>query len=142
MPGFSSRPEQVIGIVEMEGEAEQRRDRRERDVALVPGQADAEGLLAVDHLLDDDADVAHARRIRAGMRAGEREARHFLPGREAVEVLLLLRRRAVLFEQLARPERVGHHDRDAGRDRAARDLGDDHATAPGRKSRGRRAPWR
>ena len=71
--------EQVLGIVQVEGEAEQRRDRRQRDVALVPGELDAERLLALVHVLGDDADVAHARCVRAGMRAGQREARDFLP---------------------------------------------------------------
>ena len=38
--------EQVLGIEQAEGEAEQRRVRCERDVALVPGEPDAERLLA------------------------------------------------------------------------------------------------
>ncbi len=39
--------EMVVGIEQAEGEAEQRRLGRERDVALVPGEPDAERLLAL-----------------------------------------------------------------------------------------------
>ena len=48
--------EQMVGVVEPEREAEQRRDRPERDVALLPGDAHAEDLAAFPDALADDAD--------------------------------------------------------------------------------------
>ena len=39
--------EMIVGIEQAEGEAEQRGLGRERDVALVPGEPDAERVLAV-----------------------------------------------------------------------------------------------
>ena len=75
--------EQMVGIVQVEGEAEQRRDGRQRDVALVPAELHAKRLLALIHVVADDADVAHTGGVRPGMRAGEREARHFLALGEA-----------------------------------------------------------
>ena len=38
--------EMIVGVEQAEGEAEQRGLRRERDVALVPGEPDADDLLA------------------------------------------------------------------------------------------------
>ena len=116
--------DQVLGVVQVEGKAEQRRHRRQRDIALVPAELDAERLLAVVHLVADDADVTHARRVRAGMRPGQREARHLKPLGQPAEILFLLLLGTVFFEQLTRPERVRHHHGDAGGNRAAGDLRD------------------
>ena len=46
MPMSSPWPSRFSGIEQAEGEAEQRRLGGERDVALVPGEPDAERLLA------------------------------------------------------------------------------------------------
>ena len=44
MPRSASPPSRLVGVVQPEREAEQRRDRPERDVALLPGHAHAEDL--------------------------------------------------------------------------------------------------
>src|SRR5690606_36485626 len=72
-------PDQVVGVAEVEGETEQRRHRVQRDVALVPVELYADGLLALEHLVVDHTDIAHARGIGARVRAGERKARDLLP---------------------------------------------------------------
>ena len=64
----------MIGIVGLEGEAEQRRDRAQRDVALVPVQPQAEHFAALEIALADDAGVDHRGRVGAGFRAGQAEA--------------------------------------------------------------------
>ena len=46
---FTVETEVEIRIEGAEGEAEQRRDRAERDVALVPVQPQAKHLLALEH---------------------------------------------------------------------------------------------
>ena len=102
--------EKVLGIEQAEGEAEQRRVRRERDVALVPGELDAERLLALVQAFGDHADIAHRGCVGAGERAGEREAGNFVAAREPRQIVLLLRLGAVFLDQLAWPERVRHHD--------------------------------
>ena len=114
--------EQVLGVEQAEGEADQRRARRQRDVALLPGGADAHHLLAVVPALGDVADVAHGRGVRARGRTGQREAGDIEALGEAREVVLLLLGRAVLLDQLARPQRVRHHDDDAGVRRARADA--------------------
>ena len=91
MPRSSFVAEQVIGIVEPESEAEQRRDRPERDVALLPGEADAEHVLAPLPLAArDDAEIGNAARVRARFGARQREARHLEAFREARQVVVLL----------------------------------------------------
>jgi hypothetical protein len=55
--------EQLVRIEQPEGEAEQRGVGREGDIALVPAQADAEGLGAIVLAAHDRADVAHGGRV-------------------------------------------------------------------------------
>ena len=112
----------VIGIEQAEGQAHQRRHGAQRDVALVPGDADAHDILALVPAARDVADVAHGGGIRAGGRPREREARHLQPLGEARQVVVLLLGRAVLLDQLAWPQRVRHHDDGDGVGRARGDL--------------------
>ena len=51
--------EMVVGIEQAEGKAEQRRVGRERDVALVPGEPDAERVPPCVLPARDEADVLH-----------------------------------------------------------------------------------
>ena len=51
--------EMIVGVEQAKGEAEQRGLRRERDVALVPGEPDPDDLLALMHPTRDDAHIAH-----------------------------------------------------------------------------------
>ena len=93
----------MLGIVKTEGEAEQRRDRSERDVALVPGDAHAENFLALVGPTANDTEIGNRGRIRTGFRAGEREAGDFEALGEARQVIVLLRVGAVMEQQLGRP---------------------------------------
>ena len=45
-PDILPLPQQMTGIIKAKREAKQRRDRRQRDVALFPGQSHAEALSA------------------------------------------------------------------------------------------------
>ena len=102
--------EMVLRIKQTKGEAKQRRLGRQRDVALVPGEPDAERLPALVQAPGHDAHVAHGGGIGARERAGEREAGNLLASREPRQVMRLLGLGAVFLDQLARPERVRHHD--------------------------------
>ena len=59
--------DEMIGIVELEGETEHGRDRAERDVALVPIEPDAEHLAALPGAAADHAGIDHRGGIRAGL---------------------------------------------------------------------------
>ena len=109
--------EQSIGIEQLEREADDRRDRRERDVALGEVQPQADDLATFVHALAHDAGVRNRRGIRAGARTGQREARHFLAACQARQVVIALFLGAVVKQQFGRAERVRHgHGRgdDAG----------------------------
>ncbi len=67
----------VVGVEEAEGEAHERRLRPQRDVALVPGEADADDFLALVHAPGDVADVAHGGGVRPRRGTCEREAGNF-----------------------------------------------------------------
>jgi hypothetical protein len=58
--------EQVIGILDAKRQADQGRDRRQGDVALLPVQAQAEHLLAVDDAFLDDAGRLRRRGVGSG----------------------------------------------------------------------------
>jgi hypothetical protein len=105
--------EQAVRIAQPEREAQQRRDGAERDVALLPGEADAEPLDAVVHVAADDADVGDRAGVGAGVGAGQREARNLEALREPRQVVLLLFVGAVVEQQFRGAERVGDHDRHA-----------------------------
>ena len=49
------RAEQMVGIAQLEGKAKNRRDRSERDVALVPVQTNSEYLEAVEGAAANDS---------------------------------------------------------------------------------------
>ena len=116
--------DQVIGIGELEGEAQHGGDRTERDIALVPVQPDAEHLAAFPGASADHAGIDHRGGIRAGLRTGEPEAGNFLRLREARKPVVLLRGGAELQQQLAGAKRVRHHGGDGRADRAGRELAD------------------
>ncbi len=126
--------EEVARIEQAEGDADQRRVGSERDIALVPRQADAQRLPALVALLHDRADVAHGGGIRARGRSGEGEAGDLVALGEPRQVIVLLLLGAVLLDELARPKRVGHHDdRDDVR-RARGDLAEDQRLRLGREA--------
>ena len=125
MPISSRRADQVIGIVELEGEPQHGRDRPERDVALVPIEPDADDLAALVGAAAHDAGIHHRGRVRSGFRAGQAEARDFAGVGETRQPVILLRLGAELMQQLARAERVRNHGGHGDRDRAGRELAND-----------------
>ena len=95
-------------------------DRRQRDVALVPGQAHAQHLLALPVAHAHGADVRNGTGIGARFRAGQREARDLVAARRARQVVVFLFFGAVVLQQFARAEGVRHADGDR---RDARNAG-------------------
>ncbi len=102
--------DQAIGIVHAEGQADQRGDRCQGDVALVEGQLDAEHLLAVPLALADDAVIGNRGGVGTGERTGQAEAGHFTAIGQARQVLVLLFLGAVMHQQFTRAQRVGYAD--------------------------------
>jgi hypothetical protein len=90
--------DEVLGIVELEGKPDDGRDRRERDVALVPIEPDAEHLAALPDAAADDAGVDHRGGVGARFRAGQPEAGNLVSGGEARQPVILLRLGAELVE--------------------------------------------
>ena len=113
-----ARADQAVRIVQAVGQAEQRGHRSQRDVALLPGHAHAEHALALVLAPAHDPVVGNRARVRPGLGAGQREARHLHALRQTRQVVALLLLGAVVQEQLRRPQRVRHHHRHA-RSRAA-----------------------
>ncbi|CFP49426.1 Uncharacterised protein [Bordetella pertussis] len=95
--------QQAVRVVQAKRQPQQRADGRQRDVALVPGDAHAQDFLALPLALADRAVVGNGGRVRAGPRAGEREGRYFLAARQARQVVALLRLGAVVQQQFGRP---------------------------------------
>ena len=60
--------DQVVRIVQLEGKAEHRRDRRQCDVALVPVEPNADRLFAIPLAFANDTAVDQRGSIRAGLR--------------------------------------------------------------------------
>ncbi|MDT4819991.1 hypothetical protein FQZ97_531220 [compost metagenome] len=102
--------QQPVGVVQAERQAQQRADRGQRDVALVPGDLHADHFAALPFALADDAAVRDRRGVGAGPGAGQREGRDFLAARQARQIVLLLFVGAVVQEQFGGAERVRHHD--------------------------------
>ena len=114
--------EEMLGVIQAEGQAQQRGDRPERDVALVPGDAHAEHFLALVRAFAHHAVIGDGRGVGARLRVGERKAGDFLALGEARQVVILLLVRAVMQQELGRSERVRHHHRNCGGARARREL--------------------
>jgi len=117
--------QQMLGVLQAEGEAEDGADRAQRDVALVPGNAHADHFPALPLTLADDTEVGNGSGVRAGLRAGQGEGGNLQALGQAWQVMVLLCLGAVVQQQFGRPQRVGHHDRDRG-GRAARGQLLDH----------------
>ena len=124
MPRSALLAKQLLRIEHAERQADHRRDRRQRDVALGEIEPESDDLAPLPDAAADDAGVGNRGCVRAGARPGERETGHFLAARQARQVVVLLLLGAVVIEQFRRAQRVGHGDvEDAGR-AAARDLGE------------------
>ena len=92
----------MIGINKTKGEANHRCHRRQRDIALVEGQADADDLLSVPHALADHAAALPVGGIAAGARFGQSEAGNLLAPGETGQVVVFLFLGAVVDQKLAR----------------------------------------
>ncbi len=111
--------QQLIRVVQLEGEPEQGCHRAEGDVTLFPVEPDAKHVfLAFEFAAADHAPIGNAGGIRTGFGTGERKTRHLLASRQARQKVVFLRVGAVTQQQFRRPQRIGHHHRDAGRDTA------------------------
>jgi hypothetical protein len=75
--------QQLVGVEHAECEADDGRDRRERDVALREVEPEADDLAALPLPPAHDARVRQRRGIGARARMREREARHLFAAREA-----------------------------------------------------------
>ncbi len=102
-------PDQAVRVVQAEGQAEQRSDRAQRDVALLPGHAHAQHTLAVVLTPAHDPVVRNRTGVRPRFGPGEREARHLHALGEPREVVTLLLLGTIVQQQFRRPQRVGHH---------------------------------
>ncbi|MNJ26615.1 hypothetical protein D3C77_211040 [compost metagenome] len=102
--------QQVIRVAQLEGQPQHSRDRGQGDVALVPGQAHAEHLFPFPFTFADNAKVGNGARIRARFRAGQGEAGDLLADGQARQVVVFLLFGAVVLQQLARAQGVGHAD--------------------------------
>ncbi len=128
-------PDQPLRIVQAESKTQQRGDRPQRDVALLPREPDAEDAgLPLPLAPADYAVIRNAARVRPGLRAGERETRNVLTAREARQVMVLLRLRAVIEQQFGRAERIRNHHRHRRRRTARGELHDDFGMRDGRKA--------
>ena len=110
--------QQVLGIVEFEGQAEDRGHRRQGDIALAPVETDAEDLFAVEGVPADHAAILHGGGIGAGFGAGQGETGQFSAIGQAGQPIVALRVGAEHHQQFARAERIGHHDGHRGHQRA------------------------
>ena len=104
------RSQQAVGIVQPEGKAEQRGHRPERDVSLLPGQADADDFATFVQSLAHHAEIRDRTRVRTGFRSGQRKARHFQALRQARQIQVLLIVGAVVQQQFRRSQGIRHRN--------------------------------
>ena len=132
--GFFIATEQAIRIDRAEGQAQHRRNRPERDVALAPGHTEAQRFAALVHATADHPHIGNGSGVGARIRVGQRKAGDFFATGEARQVVVLLRFGAVVQQQLCRAQRVGHHDRHGRRGATRRQLHDDLRVRIGRET--------
>ena len=92
--------EQVIRVLDAESEPDQGRDRRQRDIAFFPVQAQAD-FLAVDGALFHDAFGLRRRRVGTGFRSGQAEAGNLVALCQSRQIIFFLFFGAVVQQQLA-----------------------------------------
>ncbi|MNE77699.1 hypothetical protein D3C80_1740380 [compost metagenome] len=94
--------QQFIGVRELKGQAQYGRDRRQGDIAFIPGQAHAQHLLALPVAHTDHAGIRDRTGIRTGFRTGQREARNFLSTCQTRQIVIFLLFSAIVLQQFAR----------------------------------------
>ena len=102
--------DQAIGVTKLEGESEHGRDRRERNVTLVPVELDAGDRLAIPFAFAHHAAINQCGSIGPCLGRGQRETRNLGARSEAREVVVLLFIGAVVQQQFGGTERVRHTD--------------------------------
>ncbi len=101
--------QQVVGVIRLEGQAQERGHRAEGDVALFPVQAQAQCFLAFPFTLADDAGVGHRPGVGAGQWPGQGEAGNIVATGQSRQVMVALFVGAVVQQQFRRAEGVGDH---------------------------------
>ena len=119
---FFFRANEMFGVVNLEREAEQCRHRPKRNVTLVPVEPQAQHLSALEIAFADHALVDHGRCVGACLRAGQTKTGNLAAVGQPWEPMLLLIRGAEPHQEFARPERIWHHHRHGGGERARRNL--------------------
>jgi len=117
----------ILRIVQLKRQSEHAGDGRQRDVALLPVEAQLQlAVLVLKHC----PGRLHRPGVRPRVRLGEGERRQNLAARQPREVAVLLLVGAVVEKQFARSQRIGHHHRNGeGHGVAAQFL---HHRTPGR----------
>ena len=132
--------EDAVRVRHLESQAQHRRHRSQRDVALVPVQPDADQFAPIDLLAADHAGIHHGRGVRSGLGTGQAEARHLAAIRQPWQPVVALRRRAKLHQQFTGAQGIGHHDRNARSDGIGRDAPHDLGVRIRRKTQAAVAP--
>ncbi len=114
-PRLPALPQQVVGVLQLERQAEDRGDGRQRYVPLSPVETQVELVVLPPK---DDALRRNGSGIRPGLGLGQGEGRNLFSSRQPRQVMVALRLRAVMDQQFGRAERVGHHHRDGERQRS------------------------
>ena len=133
-PAILAMAQDVVGVEHPERQADEGGVGPERDVALLPREADADHLPALVHAPRHVADIAHGGRIGPRCGPGEGEAGDLDALRQARQVVLLLLGRAVFLDELAGAQRVRDHDDGAHVGRARGDAPQDERLRLGREA--------
>ncbi len=99
----------MLRVVSLESQAEQGGDRAKGDVALFPGQAQADDFLALPLTFADNPGVGHRARIGTCQWTRQREAGDIFATCQTWQVMVALFVGAVMQQQFCRAEGVGHH---------------------------------
>ena len=94
--------QQFFRIGELKGQSQHGRDRGERNITFVPGQAHTQHLLALPFTHADDAGIRDRTRIGTRFRAGQREAWNFLAACQTRQVVIFLLFGTVVLQQFTR----------------------------------------
>jgi len=123
--------QQVVRVVQAEGQAQYGADGPQGDVALVPGDAHAQHFAALPLALAHRAEVGDGGGIRTRVGTGEREGRNLQALGQARQIVLFLCVGAVVQQKFGGPQGVGHHDAHGGGGAAGGQLVHHRRVGPG-----------
>ena len=126
--------QEMLWVIEPKGQAKNRADRCQRDVALVPGDLHAQHFFALPLPFADHAHIWNGCGIRSCPGAGQCKCGNLQALGQSRQVMVLLGLGAIVHEQLCRTQRVGHHHRHRQRGRPGREFRDHFRMAIGRKA--------